>query len=52
MSKTPRTIKAYAVVKTEKMKLEVLDIFKDSDVMLGENEAKCMVEIRFIKWIK
>lgn len=50
--KTPKTIKAYAVIDKEKMKLKALDIFKDKDVSLLNGEIKCKVEIKFVKFIK
>lgn len=53
--KKPKTIKAYAVVSKEKPKLDVLDLFTIRDgreVKYTKSEKLCLVEIKFIKYIK
>lgn len=50
--KNPRTIKAYAAVSKEKPKINTNDIFRDSDITMDKSERKCIVEIKFIKYIK
>lgn len=49
--KKPRTIKAVAVVDKENPKINFNDIFRDTDVTMTKGERKCIVEIKFIKYI-
>lgn len=52
--KTPKTIKAIAVVDKENPKLNTFDIFRyrDEGISLMKNEQACLVEIKFIKFVK
>lgn len=50
--KVPKTIKAFAVVNNSKPKLYVLDVFSHGDIRLNRDEKKCLIEIKFIKWLK
>lgn len=50
--KTPKTIKAYALIEGNNPKIDIFDIFKDQDVVLKKGEKKCLVEIKFVKYIE
>lgn len=43
----PKPIKAYAIVKNNK--IDVLNIYKDKDVVLNKDEKLVLVEIKIIK---
>ena len=43
----PKPIKAYAIVKNNK--IDVLNIYKDKDVVLNKDEKLVLVEIKVIK---
>lgn len=43
----PKPIKAYAIIKNNK--IDVLNIYKDKDVVLNKDEKLVLVEIKVIK---
>lgn len=50
--RTPRTVRAYAAVSRSKPGILVRDIFRDRDFNLHPSERACLVEIRFLKWVR
>lgn len=55
MKNHPKTIKAIAIVNKEEFKFNPMDLYsiKDEDTfILNNDECKCLVEIKFIKWLK
>ena len=50
--KKPRTIRAFATVEGNNPKIDVFDIFKDKDIAMAKGEKLCVVEIKFITYIK
>ena len=52
--KTPKTIKALAIVEGNNPKLDIYDTFSvknASDMALEKGEKVCEVEVKFIKYI-
>lgn len=52
--KTPKSIKALAVIDKKKLKINIFDLYllTDKAISKGKDEVSCLVEIKFIKYIK